>query len=481
MKRNTLLDILLAVCLFPLFAMEINGQESALRPTGYPDLDLYYSQLNKNSGDALEERRNYLLATLSVDSLMNAYIFRGIDAMRDTVSLSYYFNTNPVWTHEARRALFPEAYKKAAGYKNKALMRLMDFLQIRLLDYYIVPYEDILKQYEQLLTECQRVGDDNLAAYILKEMWREHYHGARSYARTFAYGLRLEEALGKISDSYPYKVSDYLLLGTSYYRFKDYDRALALFHKGLSLRNERDFLLSLNDVLLAWNHLAIYYEREAKPDSAIYYQRTILGSTEALACEPVHLDIAICNLGRIKMAEGDYDTAIAYLQAALPHLRLVPASLRWDFAHGVYISLGECMLAKHDLPAVAHYIEMARDSLEAFPEMTQAYRMKDIFALEANYYSRRGEFDKAAACIDSVKIYTERYESLTAQNHITLGEQQLQEAEAELDKQQIAGQRRALFLMGLILGIAFAALFTILQLYRKKHKAYQALAQKALQ
>lgn len=451
---------------------------AAKSSTGYPDIDLYYSQLEKNVADDIYARRYYLLETMPIDSLLAAYAERRHAAFNDTISLNIYFSPGLVRDNNELRAIFPQAYEKALRYDSPALMRQMERFRSRLRADVPAAVRPEPYSYEELMRCCRQAGDYHLETDILMELWASHFI-SHKHAGSFAYARQLEEALDRIGDDYPSKANGYLWMGTAYFKFKDYDRALPLFRKGLSLRSDRNVMHSQRYVLQAWNHLAVYHEMQGNLDSAAYYHRSILASPEGLSDSPVSLDIAICNLGRVEMAKGDYDAAIAYLQAGLKQLEQNTPGANWDFAHGVYLSLGECMLAKNDLVAAKGYIEKVRPGLDVFPEQTQAGRLKDLFALESRYYSRLGEFDKADVCLDSARYFTEKYEQLTSQNFITLGEQQLQEVETQLKNQQIARQRNIILFAIVALVLISAALLVIARLYHRRNAAYKKLAQKA--
>ncbi len=445
--------------------------------TDYPDIDLYESQRGKNTSETLVERQSYLMRTTPLDSLMANYARRGFDVARDTVSLFTLFEQTSIQKREELRTRYNELYATARTYNSKALLRMMDFIKVWLIGQVRELNDERNQACEDLARRCRRAGDDKLAVYTLMYVWRHNYFG-QNYARSFADARSLEQALDYIGNDYPFKANGYLSMGTTYYQFKDYDHALTLLRKGLSLRNDRDFLASLRPVLLGWNHLAVYYEVQENLDSAAFYHRSVLSSEEAIADNPVNLDIAICNLGRVEMAKGNTDAAIAYLQAGLKHLEQNPPGDNWDFAHGVCLSLGECMLAKNNLPATAEYIAKVRPGLDVFPPLTQANRLKDLFALESKYHSRRGEFEKADVCLDSAKFYTERYEQLTSQNFITLGKQQLQEAEIELKTEEVARQRNIIVFVLVMLIVLAVGIVLLTRLYRKKQSAYRNLVEK---
>lgn len=73
------------------------------RSTGYPDLDLYYSQLDKNRFEADVARRRYLMETIPHDKFIMDYMERGREVFNDTVSLFSFFSYGPVISSKEER------------------------------------------------------------------------------------------------------------------------------------------------------------------------------------------------------------------------------------------------------------------------------------------------------------------------------------------------------------------------------------------
>lgn len=439
--------------------------------TGYPDLDLYYSQLKKNNRSEIEERRRFLLETTPIHHFFEDYIERGFDVVRDTASIfdlldGYYYTT------EQRQIILNQLYETARQRKSKSLKRMADLLKGRLID----SHEEQINWFEGLFQRSCKAGDAEMEALVLNEM-RALCFLRENQAGGFEYIQRLVDVLEKVKIDYSLKGQYYIWIGTNYYRFKDYDRALYFLRKGLSYRDNCDIRLYVRSCLTAWNHLAVYYHTMGDLDSTAYYNRTILLSPEGVVDYPIHISIALCNLARIEMEKGNYDAAIAMLQAGLVNIEGEPTA--WDFHHGIYLSLGECMLIKENMIAVTEYMTKVRNGLSEFPESTQMYRLKDLFALESKYYSRLGQYDKARLSLDSAQFCAQRYEQLTGQHFILIGEQRLKEVELFLKNEQISKQKNILLFTLSILGLIISGLFMIMRLYRKKNSAYKELVRKA--
>lgn len=479
MMRQYLLTLILflAVCLAPPAAL--CRKNSILpeyeQPTGHPDLDLYYQQIKKNAHEAIDKRRRYLLKTTPAEHFMTDYMERGFEVIGDTVSLFELFD-DFYSTSKQQQATSVLLYKVARKYNSQKLKLMADFLHGRIMSNDSLSFEVKTAWFEKLIRDARKNNDKYMEAYAMKEMQFNSYYSQRQ-SISFAYAQRLAETLDRIDDSYPFKGTDYLWLGIAHYSYKDYDRALRFLHKGLSYRGNKSSRAYVRACLTAWSYLADYYHTIGDSDSAALYNRTIIASPESLIDHPIHSSIAICNLGKVEMEKGRYDEAIALIQAGLVYIK--GDSQGWDFEYGVYIVLGECLLAKGELSAVKEYIDKARNGIYGFPETSRMNRLKALFALESKYYSRLGQHDREAECLDSALLAAERYEQLTGEHIIFQGERKLKEAEMQLGREKIARQKLLIQLALFALTVVVAAMVIVIRYYRKRNAAYKALAQKA--
>jgi AraC-like DNA-binding protein/Tfp pilus assembly protein PilF len=463
------------------FALPTQSQHQP-QSSGYPDIDIYYSQLERNIAKKTMACLYRRFEATPMDTVLAAYPVKGLtdgEGLTDggrTISTIDYFTFFPskMLTDPERSALVEELYAKVrSSYKGKQMELLAGFVKGFQMSNDSLSYESKMEWYEQVIRQARKAGESHIEALALQDMWFSSFFSQR-YVRTFTYGQRLEEALGRIDDGYRHKSSDYFDIGMAYYLFKDYTRALPLLHKALSYRGTKT-AHNPNVILKAWNYLAIYHQMNNNPDSAACYNRMILSSEEARYSEPAHLPIAICNLGRIEMENGNYDSATAMLEAGLKY---TDTDLDDSFRAGIRISLGLCYLEKGDKKAVREQIAAARSAIEKVIEIDRQKRLKDLYALESNYYVRSGQYDTARICQDSALMASALYEQLTGQHFILLGEQQLREAELQLKSHQIAQQRNVIFIVLIILAVICGALFAILRLYRKKQAAYRNLVDK---
>lgn len=454
------------------FSLPESIPESA---TGYPDLDLFYSQLAKNKYKILNSRKRELLATVPLDTFLTRYVEKGMEVNCDTASLFDFFNFDySIYSvKEVSESFIEYVSDEARKYNNLHLNLAVDFFRGHLIR--AVDYDDKVEKFEEVIRKSRKAGDNNMEASTLENIWKESYFSHR-YARSFTFAQRLEEALGKVSHNYPYTGVYYIEIGMAYYAFKDYDRSISLLRKGLSYRDSSNVLFT-DAYLKAWNYLAIYHAKNGDTDSAVYYHRTIIASPETLTGIPAHSAIAISNLGKIEMQKGNYDAAIAMLQAGLGYMENYHRDM--PFITGLYTSLGECYLACGDFAAAREYINKGRNEAEQFPEFERQKRLKELYAQESSYQSGLGQHKLSKLYLDSALNASTQYEQLTGQHIILLGQQQLQETEIQLKSQQVAKQKNILIFVLVVLVVISGAMIITIRLYRRRNSAYKALAEKA--
>lgn len=461
------IDIILFVLGAVLFPAPVHAQS-----TGYPDLDLYYSQLDKNRYGTDTARIWYLMRTIPHDSFIRDYMERGIEVTRDTVSLFTFFAPGSISASKEERLQLLDGMDAAARrHKSKRLELAADYFRVWMMEgFRPEPFEARMDGLEQIVAQSRRAGDRFIEMCATAEMWLLNSISNR-YARSFAYAKRYEDVLDKMDDDTPGKGGRYIALGRSYYDSGDYGRALPLLYKGL--RKGRSYQ---GQNLTAWNYLAVYHQKNNHLDSAACYNRTILASEEGLREKSVHLGIAVSNLGRIALARGDHDAAIAMLEAGLECMK---QHNDLSFVVGLYTSLGEAWLAKGDLATAKSYIDRVYDERHKFADEAWQNRAVRLFRLESGYYTRLGQHELAGIYLDSVLTASRNYQQYVGRHNILLGEQQLQEAEIELKLHQVTWQRSLIAFSIAIIILISAALLVIIRLYRRRNAACKILAQQA--
>lgn len=444
--------------IFHLFIPTVSGGQAIMQyPTGCPELDLYYERLQNNTHDAEIVHERHLLETVSTDSLIIAFIKRGHDTYHDPANLYLLFNAwhSPL-SEENKYMLLDKLYTVSNEQESEQLELLADMFRASLMG--TGPdYDKKMELSETVISKARKMGDIGIEAMILDEMCFESYC-YKEYIQHFTYIKRLEEALEKAGDNYFRKSTGNFRVGKAYYEFKDYDRALPFLRK---VENAE-----------GWNYLAVYHQQNGNLDSAAYYHRQILLSKE----HPIVLAIAISNLGRIHLIQGNTAGAIAMLKAGLDYMEKTDDS---SFTTGICISLGEAYLSQGNRTAAKEYIDRARNLTDKLTTAPLHYRLTALYALESQYYALAGDYGLAKSCQDSSLVSSARYEQVSGQHIILLAEQELQKAEVELKSQQIARQKEVIGFVIIALLLLTAILLVTMYYYRRQQAAYKKLAQQA--
>lgn len=446
---------------------------------GHPDLDLYYSQLQKNRSDANIARLRHLMQTVPFDSLITEYLHRGHAVALDTVSVFSYFNDGPVIpTKEERLQKLDQIYAAARRHNSKRLRATADYFKADMMEGSAGEALNArIEACEKALSQARKAGEPFVELLALREIHHLTQINVR-YDQMFAYAQRWEETLDNAADDIPWKGRYYIELARSYYHSGDVDRALPMLYKALRIGGEYQM-----ENVTAWNYLAVYHFKHNNLDSAAWYNRTIIASREALNNRSVHLGIAITNLGRVEMARGNYSVAIPMLEAGIPCMQQYND---FNFVVGIYISLGEAWLGYGNLARAKDYIDSVYAERPKYKlhfnendDVAWLQRATGLFKLESSYYTHRGNHQLARQYLDSMLVASERYQQYVGRHNILLGQQRLQAAEIELKSAEVARQRIIILSVIAALTLITIALLVIVRLYRKRNAAYRKLAQKA--
>lgn len=462
---------LLCLTLVSLGSLPVKAQSQT---SAQADLDHYYSQRQKNRWEEYDLTRKHLHDITPVEKLMSNFAERGFDVFYDTISLFDLFEPD-IFTIEQRKEIMVHCNQIVDRYKSRSLERLVDLLTLDLMSNE-TQYDSKMEGIEEVIRRCQKDGDKVMEAHCRHLMFHSSFY-SYNYARAFANASKLADVLDHVGDGYPLKRMRYIHIGTAYYTFRDYERAYRFLHKALACEPKQPLFLDTKEVVYAFNFLASYHKIKGDLDSAAYYHRQIITYPGRENLDPVSLDIAICNLGTIEMGKSNYDQAIAMLEVGAENMKYNPAQC--GFVYGAYIAIGECMVAKGDLPAAKRYIEKVTSVFNETQIAFSLNTMKAMYELKAKYYSRLGQHDKANLYIDSMLVATVNRQEINGQNTILLGEQQLKEAEIDRQRERISNQRNIIFFVLSILVLISAGLVILVRFYRKRNAAYKVLAIKA--
>ena len=448
------------------------------RGTGYPDLDLFYDRLDHNVYDEIISAKREAMRTTPLKELVRNYAEKGFTGvLHDPVWLAEYFDQAvTILSVDEYEEFFGRMEEIAEQYKSPGLDAEIEFLRGYIIE---VTNEGTFAQAMEILENVARNArkrkDKYMEVRAIAEMWHESLYSGH-LTEYFYYAGRLLKELGEVDDGYPFKHKDYFKVGMCYYLTDEYEKAIPLLKKAL---HDGPSVFSDESNIQARNYLASYYTKfDEQPDSAEYYHRSILELEESVYKQPPHLGIAITNLGRIAMARGEYDKAIAMLEAG-KELMLGYVEGEAAFLGGIYISLGRSYLETGRLDKLPDIIDSARMYMER--HWIKDMGKNGLFDLMSRYYARIGEGELSSVYLDSMHVHMERANMARSSNMMARGEKMLHHMEKQLLDEKIEKQKSTIFLVSVIMAFCIAGTIVVIYLYRKKRAAYAMLAEKAME
>ncbi|MDR1408114.1 MAG: tetratricopeptide repeat protein, partial [Tannerella sp.] len=309
--------------------------------------------------------------------------------------------------------------------------------------------------------------------FIIVRAYRAQY-----FHVLFPHILKQLADLEKVSpQDFPDKQYCYHHIGRIYLDFGDYDRAIPLFRKAL-LSNPawRTFYDQGN--LRSRHSLWSYFASVNQLDSAEYYFRSILDSSDPVKFRPIYDCRAVIQLGHIAVRRRQYDEALRLYRKAVPVLTAYNDD---RLTVDMLIGTGNVCLGKGDLKQTKAIIDSVYILLDHFSPAGQDRHLTAFYPLLSKYHAHTGNERAASAYLDSTLAVNKRMENqysvmllLRAEQDDFLARQQQKEHQIRLREQTIIA------VSGIVLLLA-VALSIILYLYRKRQIAYREFVRKNLQ
>jgi len=430
------------------------------------------------------------------------YLQQGKDTGRDSVYMELfgevrYFDSDSIFFHMAHNEpgrIFEEIYfyytdvvahmsaeekegevhkmeEAAKQYKSKRLRHELEFL--RAYRYKGENYGLSLPRMRKVAERAAGWGDLLLECRALQYILSIAYDH-RAYDVLFKTAGRLQEVLGRLSEEeLPDIRYTYYHLGNAYYEFRDYERAIPLLWQALT-DSTRMFYDRGN--LRARNTLGVYYLRKNRPDSAAYYFRTMLESPDVVKFRPMYDCIALANLGHIIRQEGDPLLALQYYDAALP---VAISEKDFTFAIHIYAGMSEAWMDRKDLPRAKACIDSIQACIDNY-----AYNrgmVRSLYPVKSRYYAEKGDAHMARALMDSTLAANQRYEEQYNALVMLRAEQELFDAERNINEAEIRRQQGFLLTACVVIVLILVFMVLLIRFYRIRQKAYRKLVEQSKQ
>lgn len=314
----------------------------------------------------------------------------------------------------------------------------------------------------------------------------DHYTGQiyfleAQYGPAFEYLLQAQTTFQKIGYQNVPNASGYLAdLGLYYYRFEDYDKALAAY-----LAATRYSFYLPNTEINTYNTIGLIYAKQHRWHQARLYYRKSMAQAAALYT-PVWVGIGAGNLGQTFVAQKQNDSALIYLRRSYQITSKIINRAPEDAAYTA-LALATVFVRKQQLDSAGYYVSAGqRLAQEYIRDATgQLEFRKRLLQVSVDLNKAAGKYSNALYYSDALtqvkdslqqvldaKILNRAVSKAESKRHLT--EVQLLESEKQLSR------FRYFALIGtcLTLLVIGALLFNRVQMRQKKQVE---LAQKELQ
>lgn len=308
---------------------------------------------------------------------------------------------------------------------------------------------------------------------ILQAFQTAFWTKSPDYYKAFEMAIILERKLSAVSeDKYADKRAAYFKLGEAYYLFNEYHKSIELLKHAVTERPPRSFTDCAN--LDARKIIGICYANINQMDTSDYYFQSTLKSKDIVLDRPVYNAIALSHLACNYMLKGEYEKSLALDLEVLPFL-----SKGDDYGHvaGMYA----CQCFSYFGLKESSRIAMLADSVLYYAQKdtyNKNKRLKQAYTILAQYNTFLGQTDKAQQYNDSLINLYKSEEKLYNSEYIVQANRKITENDLNATLAEAETQRRAVFIVSIILILSVAALSVIFLLYRHKHAAYRALVRK---
>ncbi|MDR1594093.1 MAG: helix-turn-helix domain-containing protein [Prevotellaceae bacterium] len=300
------------------------------------------------------------------------------------------------------------------------------------------------------------------------------YRDVGNYARMFNYIPSIVDLLKQINPKdYLSFYYVYYHIGSDYYNFRDYERAVLFLKKAL---HDKPTHFADRSDLRARLVLAKYYAGINQLDSSDYYYRSLYDDTNTVRFRPNYDIYAATGIAKNLIRRGMHNEAMTILKRWLSEA--IKERLRNEMFE-IYVAMGRCFLAEKQLHSVKEMIDSVNALIQQYRNVY--FQKEKLYELMLHYSLETGQTDMAYRYSDSMKMARNIHEQRTDAMIILRSEQEVHEAKIAANNEQQQRQKILFQISVVIILLILIALTVITYLYRQKHKAWNDLVQKNLQ
>ncbi|MBE7171683.1 MAG: hypothetical protein INR73_13915 [Williamsia sp.] len=227
------------------------------------------------------------------------------------------------------------------------------------------------------------------------------YYKANHYGAAFEHFLKADNDFRNIGYQHVPNASYYLyVLGLSFYRFEEYDKALAYFLQATNY----GFYLTLREEINTLNTIGLIYALKNEDAKAITFFRNTAAKARQYK-EAAWIGIASGNIGNVLLHEHKYDSALFYHRINYSINGNLSSEAPEDAAKTA-LSIATIYLQKDRLDSARFYITRSQElAAPKYKDSTERLEF-DRRLLEVNiaYAKKQGDLHTALLLTDSIAI-----------------------------------------------------------------------------
>ncbi len=326
------------------------------------------------------------------------------------------------------------------------------------------PREQISKELEELID----LGQKENALWL--ETRAEAISGIYYFSTIHEYELgffHFEKAYRLLQkqtpEQFPQKQACLYLMGDAYYKFAEYEKALAFYREAFQATSKYDrkryVMHSLNTTGLCYQHLQM-------PDSSGFYFQLVYENAVA-ASDTEWIGIALGNIGYNHFLRKEYKQAIPLFEE---DIIIAEKYKDWGLAAGSLIPLAAINLEQKNISLAETQLLKAKQYIE---QSGQYKRLEKLYPLLSKLYAAKGEAELSAVYLDSALNVKDSLARRFSLLRMTRAQQKLQIEQHESDMELLAAQQQLKILQrNVLMGIVILLAIATVMIYRNWKKKY---------
>lgn len=323
---------------------------------------------------------------------------------------------------------------------------------------------------EKLITTFDEHKYPALAALLHFQIGNSLDYQKYNYKEQFKHYLKAYDLFKDLPlKSFPYRYYSQYAIALAYHRFGDYEKAIYLGEEVEALFPEKDF-----NSILTVNLIGLSYLELKKYDQAIASFQWIYENNQYALNPKAWKGIALCNLGSVYYAEGDYRKAILHLTEGIPIVKqealignLASASIVMS---KIYISEKNSLEAKR-------YLDILSEVQDRLKSTNFCY---DLNTVLSDYYQLEGNSKASLFHLQLANVYKDSLDTSENLNKKFKAEIVFEKEKHTMVLKQIENSMFNQRIIGILLFLFLVLLLISIIIYTDRRKLKFKIKQKEL-